>query len=250
MNAKQLTQLTFVALASLGVYMFVASAQDGELRAACSALCALRPDYVNDNRRVPDFELTDLDGKKVSMRSFRGKTVVLNFWTKTCPPCLEEMPSFAELANIWKDDKDKVVLSVAADMTAEDTRTTLKAVLGREPPFTVLVDPELAVVNELFGTKLYPETWIIDPEGIIRARVDTARNWAGSVALDVVAKVSQPGGACPVTFRGGRPEGESRGVCGDVGPNLPARGLAFARRAALARRTNASRRTVSSSYWR
>ena len=217
MHTKQLAQLAFVGLAALAVYMFVASARDGEARAACSALCALAPNYANVDRRAPDFELTDLDGKRVSMRSYRGKTVVLNVWTKTCAPCLEEMPSIAELANVLKGDEGKVVLSIAADMTAEDARTTLKAVLGREPPFTVLADPESNVVGDLFGTKLYPETWLIDPAGVIRARVDAARNWASAVVLDAIATVGRPGGVCPVTFRGGKAEGDLRGICGDGG---------------------------------
>jgi peroxiredoxin len=213
MNTKQLTQALFIALASLGVYMFVTSMQDGEARAACSALCALQPNYANEDRRVPDFELLDLNGKKVSMRSFRGKTVVLNFWTKTCQPCLNEMPSIAELANIWKDEKDKVVLTISTDASAEDARGTLKAVLGREPPFGVLIDPESQVVNDLFGTKLFPETWVIDPEGVIRARFDGPRDWASPVVQGVVKMAASAGVSCPVTFKGGKAEGALRSVC-------------------------------------
>ncbi len=213
MNAKQLTQLVFIALASLGVYMFVTSAQDGEARAACSALCALRPNYANEDRRVPDFELPDLNGKRVSMKSLRGKTVVLNFWTKTCRPCLEEMPSIAELADIWKDDRDKVVLTITTDESAADARATMKAVLGREPPFGVLVDADSAVVGELFGTKLFPETWVIDPQGIIRARFDGPRDWKSPIVKGVIEMASSPGVSCPVTFRAGKPEGALRGVC-------------------------------------
>jgi peroxiredoxin len=217
MNAKQIAQLVFIALASLGVYMFVTSAQDGEARAACSALCALRPNYANEDRRVPNFELTDLNGKKVSMASLRGKTVVLNFWTKTCRPCLEEMPSIAELANIWKGQTDKVVLTISTDSSAEDARATLKAVLGQEPPFGVLIDPESQVVGDLFGTKLFPETWVIDPEGVIRARFDGPRDWASPVVQGVVKMAASPGVSCPVTFKSGKPEGPLRGVCDAAG---------------------------------
>jgi len=217
MNPKQIAQLAFIALASLAVYMFVTSAQDGEARAACSALCALKPNYANVDRRVPDFELPDLDGKKVSMKSLRGKTVVLNFWTKTCRPCLEEMPSIAELASIWKDDKDKVVVTITTDASGDDARATLKAVLGREPPFQVLVDSESQVVADLFGTKLFPETWVVDPEGIIRARFDGPRDWSNPIVQGVATMASSPGVACPVTFRAGKPEGPMRGVCETAG---------------------------------
>src|SRR5690606_34830923 len=93
-----IAQLGFIVLASLGVYGFVAAASDGESRRACAALCALRPNYAGNNRLAPDFELPELKGGKVRLSSFRGKTVIVNFWTKTCQPCLEEMPSLANLA--------------------------------------------------------------------------------------------------------------------------------------------------------
>src|SRR5688572_15017036 len=93
-----LGQVVVAVLAGFATFGFVATAQDGEKRRSCTALCALRPDYSARNRLAPDFELPDLDGRKVKLSSFRGKTVVLNFWTKTCRPCLEEMPSLASLA--------------------------------------------------------------------------------------------------------------------------------------------------------
>ncbi len=56
-----------------------------------------------------------MNGKRVALSSFRGKVVVLNFWTKTCNPCLEEMPSIAELAKIAQGRDDFVVLTVTTD---------------------------------------------------------------------------------------------------------------------------------------
>ncbi len=47
-----------------------------------------------------------MNGQQVKLSSFRGKVVVLNFWTKTCGPCLEEMPSVAELAKIAQSRSD------------------------------------------------------------------------------------------------------------------------------------------------
>ena len=41
----------------------------------------------------------DLDGVPLQLSDYRGKVVILNFWSKTCPPCLEEMPSLASLAH-------------------------------------------------------------------------------------------------------------------------------------------------------
>jgi len=54
----------------------------------------------------------------------------------------------------------------------------------------VLFDPDKAVVRGKFGTRLYPETWVIDPEGVIRVRIDGGRDWASPVALEMIQSAS------------------------------------------------------------
>ncbi|RYZ26368.1 MAG: TlpA family protein disulfide reductase, partial [Chitinophagaceae bacterium] len=44
------------------------------------------------NKAAPDFTLRDLKGKKWRLSALKGKTVVLNFWFATCPPCIQEIP--------------------------------------------------------------------------------------------------------------------------------------------------------------
>lgn len=212
----QAAQLVFIGLAAVLVYAFVSSARDGEARASCTALCALHPRYAAQDRLAPDFELPDLDGNKVKLSSFRGKTVVLNFWTKTCRPCLEEMPTLAELADIGKGSGDFVVLGVSIDETGQDARATLQAALGHDPNFPVLVDAQDDVVLGKFGTRLFPETWIIDPNGVIRARVDEARDWSNALVLDVI-KMASERRSCDVTFDRGKVTGGRRDICEDAG---------------------------------
>ena len=99
--------------------------------------------------------------------------------------------------------------------TAEDARATLRAVLGHEPRFVTLVDPDATIVNGKFGTTLFPETWIIDPRGVIRVRIDGGRDWSSSLALDVARMVGRPEG-CGIAFERGRPRGDRFAVCGDA----------------------------------
>src|SRR5688500_9983570 len=94
-------QILFIAAAATGVFSFVAAARKDQEWSSCQALCHLSPTYTGRDRRVPDFELPDVDGNRVRFSSFLGKKpVVLNFWTKTCKPCLEEMPKLAEFARV------------------------------------------------------------------------------------------------------------------------------------------------------
>ncbi|MBW2458119.1 MAG: TlpA family protein disulfide reductase [Deltaproteobacteria bacterium] len=211
-----IAQIAFIVAASVGAYSFVRAAQADHRRAACGSLCQLRPAYAGDNRTVPDFELPDLSGRPVKISSLVGEgPVVLNFWTKSCKPCLQELPSLAELARLVASDGVRVV-TVCTDSGPEAVAEELATALGgREPPFAVLFDPDYEVVSELFGTTLYPETWLIDSQGIIRARIDGARDWTSSIALEVIEMIGRPLG-CPMEFSRGVPTGPHEGLCGDL----------------------------------
>ncbi len=204
MKLARVAQILFILAAAVGVFSFVRAAQNDQRFSNCQALCALRPTYAAMNRRVPDFELPDMKGEKVRFSSFLGgKPVVLNFWTKTCEPCLEEMPALQEMAGILDKEGVKLV-TICTDDGPEEIKDTLEVVLGGQAPrFTILFDPDTTVVTDKFGTTLYPETWVVDGDGVIRLRVDGKRNWSSSLALEVIEMIGRPLG-CPVEFGGGR----------------------------------------------
>lgn len=207
-----IAQLVFVAAAAVGVYSFVSVAREGESRAACSAICNLRPTYAGYERRVPNFSLKDIRGHDVSLDMFKGKVIVLNFWTRTCGPCMEEMPDIADLARILKPMPDVVLLTISTDETPQEAIDALKSVLREEAPFPVLMDPESSVVRQKFGTNLFPETWIIDKNGVVRARFDGPREWSGSMVVELIDKI-RVGSYCPVTAKGGQLSVESGRLC-------------------------------------
>lgn len=136
--------------------------------------------YMGNDRTAPDFALPMADGSTWRLSEHRDRVIVLNFWTVTCQPCMEEMPSLIELATILegRDDVELVTISVDRDWD------TVRTVVPEDSPLTVLLDPEREVVHGKFGTRLYPETWIIDGEGFIRLRVDGQREWSSALALD------------------------------------------------------------------
>ncbi len=215
LRGAQLAQLGFTVVAALGVYSFIHSAQEGERRRICTAACALRPDYANVNRTAPDFELPTLDGSTKRLSDYRGKVVVLNFWTKTCRPCLEEMPSLADFARVLSKRKDMVLLTVSTDESVADARDTLHSVLNGEVPFVTFVDAENQIVADKYGTKLYPETWFIDPDGVIRARFDGGRDWMNPLHVELAETLQSPA-KCPVLFEKQSPSGNLAGICNDI----------------------------------
>lgn len=142
---------------------------------------APRVDRSKD-RLAPDFSLQAQDGSTFRLSEHRGKVLILNFWTVTCQPCIEEMPSLLELGRMLKGRKDVELVLVSTDRDWDTVRTVLRD----DAPFISLLDPDRAVVRGKFGTQLYPETWLIDREGIIRLRVDGRRDWSNPIVLDVI----------------------------------------------------------------
>jgi peroxiredoxin len=206
---KLLAQLSFVIVAALFVYGFVSVTKEGEARRVCSAPCFLTPDYLAADRRAPDFSLKDMTGATVTLESFRDKVVLLNFWTKTCGPCLEEMPELAELTKILrKKMPDVAVVTITVDEGPADVAPTLQTVLREAPPFEVLFDPDSEVIGGKYGTHLFPETWIIDKRGVIRARFDGSKDWTNPLVLDFLDSLSR-GDFCDVKI-----DGKSKGgIC-------------------------------------
>jgi peroxiredoxin len=215
----KLVELAFIGCAALGVYGFVTAAKDSETRRSCTSLCALQPDYAAQNRLAPDFELPSINGNKVKLSSYRGKVVILNFWTKTCRPCLEEMPSIADLAKALKAHPNVALVTITTDEDAKDARDTMKSVLGGgDPPFEVLIDADSKIVGDKYGTKLFPETWFIDGQGVIRARFDGGRSWASPMIIDLAESLSNPV-KCAVAFDARKPQGPQASLCGEFTPD-------------------------------
>ena len=138
--------------------------------------------YFGDDRTAPDFTLPGKDGKPWHLKDYRGKVVVINFWTLTCQPCIEEMPSLDELAGILQKEKDVELVAVSGDSSFD----AVAKFFPKGSKLKVLLDADRSVIRGKFGTRLYPETWIIDREGVIRARIDGARDWSSPIALDLI----------------------------------------------------------------
>ncbi|MGE0406131.1 MAG: peroxiredoxin family protein [Candidatus Korobacteraceae bacterium] len=120
---------------------------------------------------APDFTVQDSD-RKVTLSELRGKVVVLNFWATWCPPCVEEMPSLVTMQSKLKD-KGVTVLAVSLD---KDESAYRKFVAERQISLLTVRDPQ-EKSNALYGTFMYPETYIIDREGVVRRKFIGAVEW-------------------------------------------------------------------------
>jgi thiol-disulfide isomerase/thioredoxin len=213
----------FILIAALAVFGFVRAAKNDQARSACTAICALSPAYAGRNRTAPEFSLPDLDGNTVSLSSYRGKTVVLNFWSSTCGPCRDEMPSLAKLALILKGQKDVALVTITVDDDPQVVKDTLQVLFSTDPeakealaggpiPFPVLFDSDLKVSRGLYGTTMYPETYVIDPSGFVRMRYDGPYDWSSPLALDAIESPTR-GPGCIADLDLGRAVGANAQLC-------------------------------------
>ncbi|HEX7480611.1 MAG TPA: TlpA disulfide reductase family protein [Polyangiales bacterium] len=179
------------------VFTFVRVAADSELRRREGPLRALLGDpsfealkrgektelnYLGDGLTAPDFTLNDQNGKPWRLQDHRGKIVVMNFWTVTCQPCVEEMPSLVSLADIAATRTDIEVVTVSVDKDW----ATVAPIFPPNSRLRVLFDPSHKIVHDTYGTRLFPETWIIDRDGVIRLRVDAGRDWASALSIEAI----------------------------------------------------------------
>lgn len=120
---------------------------------------------IDIGEEAPDFTLEDLDGNKVSLKDYRGKIVLLNFWATWCPPCREEMPDLDKIY-LEQKDEDFVILAVNGGEAKEDVKEFID---DKGYSFPVLLDTAKLDVNFTYNVAFIPTSFMIDKEGKIRA---------------------------------------------------------------------------------
>lgn len=118
---------------------------------------------IKTGNPAPDFTLPDLDGRPHSLSDYRGKVVVLNFWSAECPWAKRADELIQPMLAEWGDDAVLLAIGSNANETHEELA---KAAAKRNIPI-VLHDSE-QVAAKLYGAKTTPHIFLIDQEGILR----------------------------------------------------------------------------------
>ena len=114
---------------------------------------------------APDFALTTIDGKRVRLSDYRGKTLVVNVWGSWCPPCRLETPDL--VAEAKRDARTVAFLGVDTTETAAVVRAFSAAKGVPYPQVATTGTSDFATAYEI---RNYPTTFVIDPRGVLRAR--------------------------------------------------------------------------------
>jgi thiol-disulfide isomerase/thioredoxin len=137
---------------------------------------------------VGDFEAKDLSGKMWRLSDLKGKVAYVNVWTTWCVPCRAEMPGLQKLHDRWKNIKDRVVLTISADVHEALARDFI-----REHKYTFPVVHGTAVAGKFFPPISFPQNWLIDPEGR-RLSIHAPRAYDSTIAQieDLADKLAVP----------------------------------------------------------
>lgn len=130
---------------------------------------------------APDFELMDTEGKLHRLSDYRGRPVIINFWTTWCPPCREEIPS---MNRAWHILEQEGIAMLAINM-GEDEDTIFIFTADYPAEFPMLMDRSGEVIAE-WPVKGLPTTYVVAPDGTIAYRAIGSREWDDVGLLDRV----------------------------------------------------------------
>jgi peroxiredoxin len=136
---------------------------------------------------APQFTLRNLEGNLVSLNSFKGQVVVLNFWATWCVPCRIEMPAFE---NLYRRYRSQGVTVIGVSLDKGNDEKVKKFVEEYQLSFPVLMDSD-GEAEKLYPSVSIPFTFVIDKSGRIVARVDGAKNWESKETFDAIEYLLQ-----------------------------------------------------------
>jgi len=116
-------------------------------------------------QQAPEFTAPALDDgrKSLSLGTYRGKVVYLDFWASWCPPCLTSLPLLEKLRKEFPSDQFQI-LAVNVDQDPEKARKFLERTRIGYPSAT---DPK-GRIPQSFGIETMPTSFLIDRRGVIR----------------------------------------------------------------------------------
>lgn len=150
-------------------------------------------EHLQVGHEAPDFTAKTLDGKEISLKSLRGKVVLLDFWASWCPPCVAEIPNLAAAADKLKaENKPFEILAVSVD----EDRGALEAVVKSKKAPGIQTWSEKGGENpaaRLYNVRGLPTWYLIDQKGVIRRRDPAGEELVTAVNEILGAEKNSPG---------------------------------------------------------
>lgn len=131
---------------------------------------------VHGPEPAPSVRLTLLDGSGATLEQWRGRPVLLTFWSLSCPPCIEEVPDLMRL----HQEHQTIGLALVAVAAPYDPPDAVRAFVAQQNiTYMVALDTDAGVTRAFDGVPYLPAAFLIDPDGRVvfrhTGRLDIAR---------------------------------------------------------------------------
>ncbi len=124
---------------------------------------------------APDFSFLAIGGTTQQLSNFKGKTVLINVWASWCAPCVVEMPDLLKFA----EREDIVLIAMSVDQYARDIMPFFEKLDVPYDHALIMHDKGKKVSRELYGSTMYPESFVISPEGKVLNKIEGIIDWLG-----------------------------------------------------------------------
>ncbi|MDQ6964313.1 MAG: TlpA disulfide reductase family protein [Mariprofundales bacterium] len=138
-------------------------------------------------KTAPDFTLPNLDGVATSLRSLRGRVVLLHFWATWCAACRHEMPTIDQ---VWRDHRREgiALLGINVDRGSDDTVRDYLRQLNINFPS---LHDTTGSVRSSYAIRALPVTYAINRDGKIIGRIIGERDWSTPAATAWLRSIEQ-----------------------------------------------------------
>lgn len=136
---------------------------------------------------APDFSLLDLDGMLRRLSDYRGKVVLLNFWSTWCTPCREEMPS---MQRAYERLRKKGFEILAVSLNVEGKPPVEAFMKELKLSFPALLDPKKEA-GRLYRIYALPTTFLLEKDGRIAYKLIGVKEWDDPDSLRLLEDLLQ-----------------------------------------------------------
>jgi len=147
----------------------------------------IKGDLLREGQVFPPLVFSGLDREPLSIDSLRGKFVVLNVWATWCGPCRRELPAFERLSQRF-DSQQFVVIGLTVDTDRHVAREFLRE---QGVSYANYIDVDGHISEEILGIRVYPDTFLISPNGTLLRSVSGERQWDSRAFIESFQRALQ-----------------------------------------------------------
>lgn len=139
-------------------------------------------------REAPQTEFYTINGTKVQLSDFKGKFLLVNFWSRNCVPCIKELDNLNNFVNKTKDDGIRVIIISKASewQSVAEQREFLEKFKAPDLDFYLDKDGKLA---ESFGIFASPHTVLVNSAGEEIGRIRGSAEWDSDEIIEYIYKI-------------------------------------------------------------